>query len=90
VGIKDSTNVWTRGQHPRKDKPNLDHPWTKKILRAMPQFVPKVMFRLCEENCHLTPVKKSPVVRKPPSLASVIRRHYRDNSSLYVTAPACL
>jgi len=58
VGIEDSASVWTRGQHPGMDKPNLDHPWTRKILGAMPRFVLKIMFRLCEENCHLTPVKK--------------------------------
>jgi len=32
---------------------NKDHPWVKEILEDMPQFTPMIMFRLCEEKCHI-------------------------------------
>ena len=37
-----------------RDFPNKNHHWVKKMLEDMPRFSPMIMFRFCEQQCHLT------------------------------------
>jgi len=37
---------------------NRDHSWVKKMLKEMPCFVPRIMFRFCPKRCHEKKLRK--------------------------------